>query len=356
MAQETKPLEEQQMRRLHERHLWRPVHGKRQRETESRLLPSGQQRDPLWLAQPPSSPDNHPETPDLVRENFFIHNVCHGVLVLEIDGLAHFTAEKSLNLAVIHEPMLCLRIMLNGEDRMLLPSQAEAWHLQAGHLGLVHEPEIATQIILHPGRMRHLNVLITRDGLRTLLDDMPLPAMLEAFMEGGDAPLLWQHTLTDALQRISLEIVHAGKQDPYYRLFLRCKVMELLVEWLQLLARDRLPATGTHDGKERRLLEEACQRLTHSPHSVPSLEELSRHLGVTPRKLNDLFRQHHGTTLFEWFAEWKMKQAFTQLQNSNRPIKEIAFDLGYLHVNNFTLAFTRYFGIPPARLRKGVST
>ncbi|WP_130472705.1 helix-turn-helix transcriptional regulator [Candidatus Magnetaquicoccus inordinatus] len=355
MGETGQPAEEMQMRRLHATHLWRPLHGRRQRQQEVIALHdlhTTQQAESI--AKSPLHLANTPENVPIVHEHFQIHNVCSGVLVLEISGLAQLSAEKAIDLAIAQEPMLCWRMMLSGEDRMYLPSQKEDLHLQSKRIALLHEPQISSQVILRPGQQRHINLLITRVGLYNLVQDTPLPTILEIFMQSGDAPLLWQHDLSLAQQRIAWEIVHANKQDPLYRLFLRCKVMELMLEWFRLLAREEVPSFSSYAvTKEQRLLEEACARLQHLPHAVPTVEELARQLDTTPRKLNELFRHHHGTTIFEWFADWKMKRAFELLQNSNRPIKEIAFSLGYQHVNNFTLAFTRYFGTPPARMRKG---
>jgi AraC-like DNA-binding protein len=40
------------------------------------------------------------------------------------------------------------------------------------------------------------------------------------------------------------------------------------------------------------------------------------------------------------------------LQEGSLPIKEITFRLGYAHVSNFTTAFTKRYGAPPADYRQ----
>ena len=80
--------------------------------------------------------------------------------------------------------------------------------------------------------------------------------------------------------------------------------------------------------------------------------ELAFRVGISPRKLNEAFRKACGMTVFAWLAEWRLSHAAELLREGRRPIKEIAASFGYRHVNNFTNAFTRKFGISPARYRK----
>ena len=87
---------------------------------------------------------------------------------------------------------------------------------------------------------------------------------------------------------------------------------------------------------------------------TPSLERLARTVGLTQRRLSELFRLATGKTVVEWVVERKIEHAASLLRDGEMPIKEIAFRLGYAHVGTFTTQFTRRFGTPPAGYRRSL--
>jgi AraC-like DNA-binding protein len=58
-----------------------------------------------------------------------------------------------------------------------------------------------------------------------------------------------------------------------------------------------------------------------------------------------------GMTYSQLFAETRMRQAAMWLENSDKPIAEIASDLGYWDASNFTRAFRRQAGVAPLAFR-----
>ena len=58
-----------------------------------------------------------------------------------------------------------------------------------------------------------------------------------------------------------------------------------------------------------------------------------------------------GVTYSQLLAETRMRQAATWLENSGKPIAEIASDLGYQDASNFTRAFRRQAGVAPLAFR-----
>ena len=58
-----------------------------------------------------------------------------------------------------------------------------------------------------------------------------------------------------------------------------------------------------------------------------------------------------GTTFSQVLAETRLRLAAGWLKNTDKPIGEIAFDLGYTDASNFTRAFRRQTGAPPQLFR-----
>ncbi len=85
---------------------------------------------------------------------------------------------------------------------------------------------------------------------------------------------------------------------------------------------------------------------------TPSLVEMARAVGMHSRRLNEVFRKHAGSTVFEYLFEARMKEARRLLAETGLEIKVIAHDVGYGCPANFSTAFKERFGLTPRQYRK----
>jgi AraC-like DNA-binding protein len=172
--------------------------------------------------------------------------------------------------------------------------------------------------------------------LRMLLDNAP---MAEAFLASDvtefhvDKPGL--------VRRITQEILQSDSMGDFRAIFLKGKVVELLVE---LLARP-------HSRDRSGIAMAARDILRRDPLNPPTMGELARLVGVPQRKLSSDFKRTFGLTVPEWLADWRLSRGRELLEGGGIPIAEISASLGYAHLSAFTAAFTKKFGVPPTRLR-----
>lgn len=85
---------------------------------------------------------------------------------------------------------------------------------------------------------------------------------------------------------------------------------------------------------------------------VPSLNELAVRYDLPVRKLKEEFMRIYGKSLFSYISEARLHDAHTSLLNTDVPMKIIAKNVGYSHVNHFINAFGKQFGYSPGNLRK----
>ena len=78
---------------------------------------------------------------------------------------------------------------------------------------------------------------------------------------------------------------------------------------------------------------------------------LAETLGMSSRGLQRALARQR-MTYSELLAETRLHQAADWLENTDKPIAEIAFDLGYTDASNFTRAFRLRTGVPPQTFRE----
>ena len=83
-----------------------------------------------------------------------------------------------------------------------------------------------------------------------------------------------------------------------------------------------------------------------------TLLQLARAAGYSPYHCAHLFRQLTGKSPFEYIRLMRLSQAALTLRDTNEPVLDVALDFVFDSHEGFTRAFTRAFGLPPARYRK----
>ncbi len=83
-----------------------------------------------------------------------------------------------------------------------------------------------------------------------------------------------------------------------------------------------------------------------------SLEEVSRHVGVSTFYFCKVFKQSTGMTLTEYVNRRRVERAKQKLLNPQNRVTEVAFDVGYQSLSQFNRSFLRYVGVSPSRYRE----
>lgn len=136
------------------------------------------------------------------------------------------------------------------------------------------------------------------------------------------------------------------------RLFLEAKVLELLmlqVEQSELPVVDRLGRVVRNP--EVDAIYDAKAIIEKSVDNPPSIRELAKLVGLNEFSLKKGFRDTFQTTIYGYVNELKMEQARQLILEGDKTIHEIASLAGYKNPQHFTVAFKKYFGYLPSKLR-----
>ncbi len=83
-----------------------------------------------------------------------------------------------------------------------------------------------------------------------------------------------------------------------------------------------------------------------------STQTLSEIYGVTPRRLNDIFKSAYGLTPGAYVLEYRLNIAKNLLEHTTLSISEIAEQSGFSDITYFSRIFKNKLGITPSRYRQ----
>jgi AraC family transcriptional regulator of adaptative response / DNA-3-methyladenine glycosylase II len=107
---------------------------------------------------------------------------------------------------------------------------------------------------------------------------------------------------------------------------------------------------GQHAGEA--LVEGLVAGVALDPGAYRNLSALTAAADVGSRKLHDLFRTHYHTTPAEMLARLRVAAARRMLLHGQRPVAEIAFEVGFESLSAFNENFRKYTAMSPARYRQ----
>jgi AraC-like DNA-binding protein len=95
---------------------------------------------------------------------------------------------------------------------------------------------------------------------------------------------------------------------------------------------------------------EAAERLGDL-HDAARVADVARGAGLGQSRFHALFRATHGKTPKQFRLEKLLDKAVDRLLNSNDPVSQIAYALGYENASSFNRLFKQRFGLTPTELR-----
>lgn len=135
-----------------------------------------------------------------------------------------------------------------------------------------------------------------------------------------------------------------------------------LVKFMQLVhllatTTERHPLTTSDyvprlDEQAAELIEEAIQMILSSLPNGISLAELASHLAMSQTAFSRFFKRNVGHTFVSYVRKVRISDACRLLAETERPITDICFDIGYSNISNFNRSFLKERGITPSAYRR----
>jgi AraC-like DNA-binding protein len=114
--------------------------------------------------------------------------------------------------------------------------------------------------------------------------------------------------------------------------------------------------TSTHKASKETPQSERIKRILHfiETHldAPMSLDGLAARFSMSTSNLQRVFKDELGVTVKSYIRQRRLHVAKTGLERGVLTVTEAAYEAGYNHPANFTNAFKKEFGVPPAKVVK----
>lgn len=156
--------------------------------------------------------------------------------------------------------------------------------------------------------------------------------------------------VTLEMRRVIDDMVNCRQEGELKRIHTEARILELLMYQLEQLS-GREQEQELIRGDDILKLEQVREVLGERYATPPTQRELSREVGLNEFKLRRGFKEYFGITVYDYITRLRMEKARELLLDQGKTISEVSSIVGFSHQNNFSIAFKKYFGIPPSELR-----
>ena len=101
-----------------------------------------------------------------------------------------------------------------------------------------------------------------------------------------------------------------------------------------------------------RKIESIMEQLRAEGINAPSINRLAKANGMSHRQLNRRFKEATGLTPQQFMMRSRIEQACEELRESDRPISDIAYELGFCDQSAFTAQFRKRMALTPKKYRE----
>ncbi|MNK13815.1 Regulatory protein PchR [compost metagenome] len=156
--------------------------------------------------------------------------------------------------------------------------------------------------------------------------------------------------VTLEMRRVIDDMINCRQKGELKRMHTEARILELLMYQLEQLG---------GNGQEQELikgddifkLEQAREVLKTRYFYPPTQRDLSREVGLNEFKLRRGFKEYFGITVYDYITRLRMEKARKLLVDEQMSISEVSATVGFSHQNNFSIAFKKYFGLPPSEFK-----
>jgi len=193
-----------------------------------------------------------------------------------------------------------------------------------------------------------INIEVSADYLNVLFELSERSPVLQGLLQNTQ-PLLFEQFIDPSLQKIVNEMVTEPVHETFKIFFLRVKAEELICRLLMELDMRKEKYLYPLNGNDIETIYKVKEQMLEQLETPPVINGLALSAGMSPTKLKRIFRQVFGNSIFNYYQEFRMKEAARLLKEEKLSVSDAGYRLGFTNLSHFSRVFEEHIGIKPKK-------
>ena len=169
----------------------------------------------------------------------------------------------------------------------------------------------------------------------------------------GGRPIIEEKIISISLKIVLNQIIAKKLHGALQNIYMKGKIYELLSLYFNISEEtesDQCPFMANEETVSQ--IKMAKDIIIENMANPPSLEELSKQVGLNIKKLKIGFKEFYGTPVFTFLLNYKLDHSKKLLEENKLNVSEIATQIGYSNSSHFIAAFKKRFDTTPKQFTK----
>lgn len=196
--------------------------------------------------------------------------------------------------------------------------------------------------------VRSILVAVDANYLKEVITSKAGNPLLDTIFENKQ-PLIFEQLVYASLQKTADEIASARIPDDFAQFFYRIKAEELICNLFIELSKRGNTSVQPLNIADVRSLYAIREKLTLQLEACPSITAMAKEANMSESKLQRLFKQVFGATVYNYYQSFRMQEASRLLREEGLSVSETGYRLGFTNLSHFARVFEDFHGLKPKR-------
>lgn len=196
-----------------------------------------------------------------------------------------------------------------------------------------------------------INIEVDAEYLNGLFDRSEKSPVLKSLLQNTQ-PLLFEQIIYPSIQKIVDDIVYEPVDQTFKIFFLRVKAEELICRLLMELEKRDEKHIYDLNIDDIQAIYKIKEQILENLETPPVLKALALGSSMSATKLKRLFKQVFGNSIFNYYQEFRMKEAALLLKNKKLTVSEVGYKLGFTNLSHFSRVFKVHTGMNPKQFSR----
>jgi AraC-like DNA-binding protein len=204
--------------------------------------------------------------------------------------------------------------------------------------------------VVIPANIKTTSIVIAiySDYLKELLDSKENSNLIQTIIS-DDKSFLFEEIISPQIRDLAVEIVTATIPEQLHRLYFRAKSEQLIYLLLVELLKRNEDSMAMINSSDVKIIYRVRDKILESMNEPPKLEDLVLFSGMSKSKMQNLFKQVFGNSIYNYYQSFRMRQAAEMIREERISISEVGYYMGFSNLSHFTRMFERHIGVKPKK-------
>ena len=203
-------------------------------------------------------------------------------------------------------------------------------------------------IIPEKTKINTIVITIHMDLLKSWINDKAENKFLNTITL-SDKPYLYDQIISNEIEQVASKIALVNNEEELSHFYLKLKTEEMIYLFLSELSKRETITNYPLNVADVKAMYAIKETLCSDLSNPPDLTHLAFISNMSESKMNKLFKQIFGNSIYNYYQALRMNEAAYLIREEKLSVSETGYRLGFSNLSHFSRIFEKHIGLKPKK-------